>query len=45
MVTKNWTSKVGLSTHEAFLLRKRDFPRKITQHSRKMQDVFLSKVH
>jgi hypothetical protein len=33
MVTKNWTSKVGLSrfpnnAHEAFLLTNEDFPRK-----------------
>jgi hypothetical protein len=49
MVTKNWTSKVGLSrfpnnAHEAFLLTNREISQEKFQHSRKMQVAILSKV-
>jgi hypothetical protein len=50
MVTKNWTSKVGLSrfsnnAHELFCSQTVRFPRKTFQHSRKkMHFAILSKV-
>jgi hypothetical protein len=49
MVTKNWTSKVGLSrfpnnAHKAFLLTNRDISQEKFQHSRKKMLQFPQKL-